>query len=98
MILFADDMTLYLSGPSLKQLIDAANQELHQLYQWCASNRLTIATDNTQYMLFTNKKVHQIPLLNTNNYEVSRTSSVKFLDVTFEESMTFKIRINKLIQ
>jgi len=42
-------------------------------------------------MLFTNKKVHQIP-----NCEVSRTSFIKFLGVTFKAAMKFRIHIHNL--
>ena len=95
-ILFADDMTLYLVGPHPEQLITTANKELHQLYQWCISNRLTINTDKTYFMLFTTKKYHQLPPLQINNGNISRSSHIKFLGVTYDESMNFKLHIENL--
>ena len=95
-ILLADDMTIYLTGPNPEELINTANQELQRLYQWCICNRLTINTEKTYYMLFTNKKTCLLPQLLINNCTVCRTNRLKFLGVTFDESMTFRYHINNL--
>ena len=55
-ILFADDITLYLTGPNQDQIVQDANHELEKLHQWCLCNRLTINTKKTYFMLFTTKK------------------------------------------
>ena len=55
-ILFADDITLYLTGPNQNQIVQDANHELEKLHQWCLCNRLTINTKKTYFMLFTTKK------------------------------------------
>ena len=55
-LLFADDMTLYFTGPNPTQLAHNANNELNKLYQWCLCNRLTINTNKTYYMLFTTNR------------------------------------------
>lgn len=95
-ILFADDMTIYLIGPSPEQLVMSANEELTKLHQWCLSNRLTINTDKTHFMIFTCKRHFNLPQLSINEYPICRTSSVKFLGVTYDDSMTFKFHINNL--
>lgn len=95
-ILFADDMTIYLIDPSPEQLVMSANQELTQLYQWCLSNRLTINLDKTHFMLFTSKRHLNIPQLTINGISIGRTNSIKFLGVTYDETMTFKNHINNV--
>ena len=55
-ILFADDMTMYLTGPNPDQLIYNANNKLKIFYEWCRSNKFTINTTKTHFMLFTIKK------------------------------------------
>lgn len=95
-ILFADDMTLYLIGPSPDQLITSANIELSNLYQWCLSNRLTINTDKTYFMLFTCKSHPTLPQLLINGNPVNQTNKLKFLGVTYDDSLTFKYHINNL--
>lgn len=54
-ILFADDMTLYFTNSNNETLFLQANQDLNKLHNWCLSNRLTINTNKTYYMLFSNK-------------------------------------------
>lgn len=93
-IQFADDMTVYLIGPSPEHLIISANQELDKLHQWCLSNRLTINTDKTHFMLFTCKRQLNLPQLTINENPICRTNTIKFLGVTYDESMTFKHHIN----
>lgn len=51
-ILFADDMTLYLTGPNQDQLVLNANHELEKLYQWCLCNRLTINKKKKKNLLY----------------------------------------------
>ena len=95
-LLFADDMTLYLIGPSPEELINTANQELQKLHQWSVCNRLTINTDKTYFMLFTNKNNFYLPDLELNNCKIARTDHLKFLGVTFDESMDFKCHIHNI--
>ena len=51
-ILYADDTCLVLDGKSLDYLITLINQELHLLYIWLQSNKLTISIQKTYYMIF----------------------------------------------
>ena len=51
-ILFADDANLYLHGPDPHQLILTANVELYYLYNWCISNRISINTVKTVFILY----------------------------------------------
>ena len=95
-ILFADDMTMYLIGPSPEQLITNANYDLSNLYQWCLSNRLTINTDKTYFMLFSGKCHKTLPQLVINRNIINQTNKLKFLGVTYDDSLTFKYHINNL--
>ena len=95
-ILFADDMTAYLTGPDPGQLITSANSELEKLYQWCLCNRLTINTDKTYFMLFTGKNILSLPNLQINNRIIAKTDKFKFLGVTYDSSLTFKYHIDNI--
>ena len=48
---FADDTNLFYSSDNLKQLESVMNQELKQIYNYCALNKLSINTAKTNYML-----------------------------------------------
>ena len=51
-ILYADDTCVVLGGKSLETLITLMNQELHLLYIWLQSNKLTLNFQKTYYMIF----------------------------------------------
>ena len=53
--LSADDTTVTLSGESLSLLTSELNNELNLLNDWAIQNRLTINTDKTEFMLFSNR-------------------------------------------
>ena len=95
-ILFADDMTVYLTGPDPDQLVYSVNNELEKLYQWCLCNRLTINTNKTYFMLFTGKNIHSLPNVQINNITITKTDKFKFLGVTYDDSLTFKYHIDNL--
>ena len=83
-ILFADDMTLYLTDPSHDQLQTNANLELEKLYKWCLCNRLTINTKKTYYMIFTTKKTYNLINLKINDEFITKTDKIKFLGVIYD--------------
>lgn len=89
-------MTMYLTGPSIEQLFITANQELTKLHDWCLSNRLSINTDKTYFILFSSKTHLNLPQLRINQQIINRTSKIKFLGVTYDELMTFKYHINNV--
>lgn len=95
-ILFADDMTLYFTDSNIETLFPQANQDLNKLYNWCLSNRLTINTNKTFYMFFSNKVNVYLPDLKINNNLISRSTSFKFLGVMFDENFNFKSHINNI--
>ena len=51
-ILYADDTCVVLGGKSLENLITLLNQELHLLYVWLQSNKLTLNYRKTCYIIF----------------------------------------------
>ena len=99
-IKFCDDSTMYLKDKDVNNLIYTANCELHKLYDWVLANRLTINTDKTVVMLFTPRKISNIPMLfikNSTTYDViKRVKSTKFLGVNYDEHLTFKQHISAL--
>ena len=97
-IQFADDSTLYMIGENPTDLIYRANLELSAFSEWCLANRLTINTDKTFYMLFTNTttKYQPLPRLTILDKDITQVSKTKFLGVTFDNNLTFKYHISNL--
>ena len=100
LILWCDDSTLYLSDKNTSSLIEKANTELHNLYTWVTANRLTINTEKTVAILFSTRKVNNIPTLfikNNMTYDIiNRVSSTKFLGIHYDERLNFTKHINVL--
>ena len=93
---FADDSTLYITGEDPISMIETANSDLEILYNWCVSNRLTINSNKTYYMLFTNKSIDTLPPLKYDNSVIAKTEQHKMLGITFDEGMTFKPHISNI--
>ena len=92
-VLFADDSTLYITGDDPISMIETANSDLEILHNWCVSNRLTINSNKTYYMLFTNKPIDTLPPLKYDTSEIAKVLQYKMLGITFDERMTFKSHI-----
>ena len=92
--LFADDANLSASGDDPSLLITTANQELFKIYNWCISNRLTVNLLKTFYILFSNKRPVDLPVLvmkSNLSYEIiKRATSIKFLGVFYDDKLHFK--------
>ena len=97
---FCDDSTMYLKHKDINELIYIANCELHKLNDWVLANRLTINTDKTVAMLFSTRKITDIPLLfirNNFTYDIiKRVEYTKFLGVYYDEQLRFKKHISFL--
>ena len=61
-IFYADDTCVSLDGKSLENLITLMNQELHLLYIWLQSNKLTLKVQKTYYIIFHRARLNIIIL------------------------------------
>ena len=99
-ILFADDANLSISGSNPTTLIHIANRELDEFYNWCISNRLTINTIKTYFMLFSKSTPGILPpLVIRSNYSydvIQRVTEIKFLGVFYDHKLTFHRHISYL--
>ena len=50
--LFADDTSILYADKNLKSLENTVNFELHNLYNWLTSNKLTLNTSKTNFLIF----------------------------------------------
>ena len=97
--LFADDTLLSLSDANLSRLENRVNTQLQYIGQWLNQNKLTLNYLKTTYLLF-NKQPHgRISLkfsLHINQKEISRSESVKYLGVWFDDKLNWSAHIQKL--
>ena len=58
-ILFADDTSVFLEGQTYTGVIELMNNELVKVDEWLKSNKLTINTKKTEYMIFHRSRIKQ---------------------------------------
>ena len=49
---FADDTTVFISNPSVDEMVDNVNTELKKLYGWLCANRLSLNIKKTNFCIF----------------------------------------------
>ena len=98
-IMFADDANLFFSHKNIKDLFQAVNSELGKIFQWFNANKLSLNKDKTKYT-FTHKAREKdnlplkLPALFINDKEIERVTSIKFLEVLFDEHLSWKDHSN----
>ena len=75
-------------------MFQPANYKLEKISEWFKANKLSLNEGKTKFSPF--HKPHdnenlplQLPNLRINNYEMKRSSSIKFLGVLVDENLTF---------
>ena len=89
-ILFADDMTIYLSSNDIAYVIfTQLNQELQMLTDWFRVNKLSLNVAKTNYMLFTYSSQQIDPQIDIHlaNSNIKRAMCAKFLGIYIEEKL-----------
>ena len=90
-IMFVDDTNLFCSGKHVKTLFQTANIELKKTAIWFQANKLSLKESKTKFTLFHKSRNKdnlplKLPILEINNFEIKRTTSLKFLGIMVDES------------
>ena len=97
-IIFTDDTNLLFSYKSIKELFHTANLELNKVFRWCKANMLSLNKDKTKYTFF-HKALEKdniplkLPSLFVNDREIKRITSIKCLEMSVDEHLTWKEHI-----
>lgn len=96
--LFADDTTMACSGSSYPELIASVNHHLSLLYNWTVNNKLSLNTNKTSAILFTNRLSDvAVPLIiSVNNTPVLCEKYLKFLGIYIDIKLDFSEHISYL--
>ena len=77
-----------------------ANLDLMRIYDWCTANKMSLNSDRTVAMIFSNRRIRDSPpvlLKNGLSYDViKRVDNVKFLGIYYDENLKFKHHIQHL--
>ena len=99
--LFADDTALAMSSSNFKDLELKFNVEVNKVQEWLLANGLSVHyVDKTKYMLMhrlysQNDNVINFRL-NMGGHEIERTEIYKYLGVTIDDKLNWKVHIQQL--
>ena len=100
-IMFADDTNFFLSNKNIIQLFTKMNEELDKFSIWFKANKLSLNDKKTKFTLF-HKASHsdniplKLPNLFINDKKLKQATSLKFLGVIIDETLSWKVHINTL--
>ena len=91
--LFADDTFLCAQNKDFAALEREVNVELDKVFIWLVSNKLTLNTVKSKFMVVTNKK--SIPKLSikVNDIPLKTCDSYKYLGVTIDKNLDWKSHV-----
>lgn len=97
--LFADDTSLFTSGPHLDSLISESVIKYKNIFQWCIDNRLTINYSKTCFLLFhaRNKRMpFDLNEIKVGDVTISRAKETKYLGLQFDENLSWKSHVTNV--
>ena len=98
-LMYADDTVLYTSGKDPEQVAAKLSLAMEKVTQWLQYSRLTLNTDKTVTMFFSNKQRKMaLPNIYVNGQLIKNVNEFKYLGVTLDSTLTFKSHIKKMSQ
>ncbi len=95
---FADDCTVWRSGTNLSQIVFHLQNDLDLISDWCRSWGLTINTEKTTGIIFTNRQLNiNSVILKIDNKPIVFKNTCKLLGVIFDSHLTWKAHIDYLV-
>ena len=99
--LFADDLILHLSGPSVNELEAHLNNSLTQLHTWCSNNQMCVNPSKSECMLIASRQKRQRledKSLNIkyNGNQITQVSSHKHLGVIIDQNFQWADHIDAI--
>ena len=90
-IMYADDKCFLMNGTYLHKLKRQVNIELVSLCNWFKSNKLSLNTEKTFYVIFHRARLNITEDINLNlivdNITLSKVSSIKYLGVIVDHQL-----------
>ena len=98
-ILFADDTCLIFTAPNLASLTAIMNKELQTLSIWFDSNKLTVNTSKSNFLIIPPKLNKPCPQTNVflNNIFILQCINIKYLGLTIDMNLNFDFHISNVV-
>ena len=101
-VLFADDAVFIAGAKTVKLLQKTMNREVKNIFEWLLTNRLTLNSSKTKYMIFQNKKDSKTKRgirkfkLNINKSCIKQVTEFKYLGIIFDDKLKWQNHIEFL--
>ena len=92
--LFADDIAIWIETKDLNNGINALQQSLQELQNWCEKWGFRFSVNKTKAMIFSKNKSEQHISLKINNQNIEYVNQFKFLGLIFDNRFTWNEHIN----
>lgn len=95
--LFADDTTILFSHSDLPTLAEELNSELVKVSSWFSTNKLSLNSHKTKYMIFSkSKSTINDANISINHVPIERVHSTKFLGVVIDDKLSWTQHISHI--
>lgn len=96
-IMFADDTSIFFSGPDLEVLINDVNHDLCLILEWLNANKLSLNISKTKAMLFSRKRnINRNIEIKVDNHRIDIVDSTTFLGVVIDKDLSWYAHIQKV--
>ena len=97
--MYADDMTLYVTGKSVSEVQSKLEKDLYQIVKWCDRNGLIINIDKSKCLIIcTSQKRRHLDIsklyLNVKGITLECVNEIKILGLTIDHNLTWHAHIN----
>ena len=95
---YNDDITMYISGKDVNNLICAVNNELVIINNWFISNHLTLNLNKSSFIIFhsSKKSASFDSPLSINNSLLNRFTQIRYLGILMDEHLTWSKHITHI--
>lgn len=91
--MYADDTNITVTGTSLEEIVNLANNDLANISEWLKANKLSLNTTKTEFMFIGSdsslKKVRDVPLIFLNGKQIKRVRKTESLGIIIDEKLSW---------
>ena len=96
--MFADDTQIDISNANIDIISSTSNEDLANVSNWMAANKLSLNANKTEYMIIgSNKRLRKIntdPIIKLGDNDLKRVKDTKSLGVMIDETLTWDAHVN----
>ena len=96
--IFADDSSITTTGKSIKEIVQSASCDLHNVKEWLLANKLSLNVTKTEHMFIGSddnlRKIRDVPHLHLGDTTMKRLHSSKSVGVYIDERLSWDAHID----